>query len=320
MALSFFWPLFLAPPAAARPQLVTDSLAESKPLYYFGLGSNMLRSKLENRSSNGTIEILSMEPAVVHGHRLAFNMRAFPPLEPGMGSLEPIDSNSKALLAFDKPECHGALVQVSSEDYIKLMASEGVGLNTSTTGNGYEEVVVQAVPYDTNYPPVQAIALRAVRPLRKDPAPSERYMMILRQGAAELGLTKDYQLFLQNHPSQVVPRMLQRIAVYNLIGMFSINQLFKTWRGVSQLQSRLLYLVYVPSTILASGARRKWSSRLSIIVQACILLPGFVLGWTLRNIVGAQESPFVKRMLEIIDKQDKTIVEKTNQAQTTTTD
>jgi hypothetical protein len=53
---------------------------EEPYLYYFGVGSNMLRSKIENRGINGTtINILHIEPAVVYGHRLAFNMRGFPP-------------------------------------------------------------------------------------------------------------------------------------------------------------------------------------------------------------------------------------------------
>jgi hypothetical protein len=55
-------------------------------IYYFGIGSNMLRSKLENRGINGTtIELMEMEPAYVPNYRLAFNMKGFPPLEPGMG-------------------------------------------------------------------------------------------------------------------------------------------------------------------------------------------------------------------------------------------
>ena len=43
----------------------------------------MLKSKVVNRGLNGSIEILDFQPAVVYAHRLAFNMRGFPPLEPG---------------------------------------------------------------------------------------------------------------------------------------------------------------------------------------------------------------------------------------------
>ena len=78
-------------------------------VYYFGVGSNMLRSKLENRGTNGTsITVKSIQPAIVPNHRLAFNMRGFPPLEPGMGSLEPTPS--------DRDECHGALCEMTREE------------------------------------------------------------------------------------------------------------------------------------------------------------------------------------------------------------
>jgi len=110
-----------------RPQMVRDALEKNKAIYYFGLGSNMSRKKLENRGLNGTkIEALSFEAAVVPNFRLAFNMRGFPPIEPGMGSLEPSDSGAKALHTYKENECHGALVKLTAENYRKVMESEGV--------------------------------------------------------------------------------------------------------------------------------------------------------------------------------------------------
>ena len=79
--------------APIRPNLVLDAIENNKPLYYFGVGSNLSRKKLEERSICGKkINPLSMEPCVIPHHRLAFNLRAFPPLEPAMGSLEPLPS------------------------------------------------------------------------------------------------------------------------------------------------------------------------------------------------------------------------------------
>ena len=77
-----------------RPDLVLDALEHNKQLYYFGVGSNNLsRKKLEGRSICGKkIHVLSMEPCIIPNHRLAFNTRGFPPLEPAMGSLEPLPS------------------------------------------------------------------------------------------------------------------------------------------------------------------------------------------------------------------------------------
>ena len=105
-----------------RPRLVTEALETGENLYYFGLGSNMSRDKLENRGIGGTkIGIKSMEPAFVKNCRLAFNMKGFPPAEPGMGSLEPIDSSAKSLLTYGPGECHGALVQLTPENYERVM-------------------------------------------------------------------------------------------------------------------------------------------------------------------------------------------------------
>ena len=85
-----------------------------------------------------------MKPAVVPGHRLAFNMRGFVPLEPGMGSLEPVNATSKPLLAYEEPECHGALIKLKPDMYERVMRSEGVGNPNQTSPQGYEEIVVTA--------------------------------------------------------------------------------------------------------------------------------------------------------------------------------
>lgn len=282
-----------------RPAHVRDALeAPQKVMYYFGLGSNMLRSKLENRGVNGSkIEIVHMEPAFVPDYRLSFNMRGFCPLEPGMGSLEPVDSGNRALHAYEKPECHGALVTLMPEAYEKVMRSEGVGPNV--TNPGYEEVVVTAVPYDTRKTPVRAVALRA-RPhvrLPRDPCPSRRYMDILRQGAAELRLQPRYQSFLEAHPVQQCPAWLKRLAVYNLLFTFTLSSRLK-WRGLSRLQSWLLFQVYVPST--AAPLRRAVSD----VITGVLLLPGACLGIAYRQYLratGTELSPMIQRFVSMID-------------------
>ena len=76
-----------------RPPIIANA-APTDVVHYFGVGSNMLKSKLVNRGLNGTkIDVIDFQPASVRGHRLAFNMRGFPPLEPGMGALEPADDD-----------------------------------------------------------------------------------------------------------------------------------------------------------------------------------------------------------------------------------
>jgi hypothetical protein len=280
------------PPSPERPALVRECLEKKRDIYYFGLGSNMLRSKLENRSICGTkIQPKSFEPAVVPNYRLAFNMRGFPPLEPGMGSLEPLptdddesSSSSKALLQYDKPECHGSLVCLSADDYERVMRSEGVG-NANNPNAGYEEVVVTAIPYDQRKRPVQAIALRArdhVR-LSQDPAPSLRYMTILRQGAEELGLKECYRNFLNQHPVAQASPLLRKIAVCNLVGISTLSFRLKM-RIFSKIQNWFLWKAYyVPPP--ASDTTKQLSKQLRLVlselVTIVILFPGALFGYFL---------------------------------------
>ena len=286
--------------APKRPSHVTEALQEGRPLYYFGLGSNMLRSKLENRAMDGKIDIIDMRPAFIPGYRLSFNLRGFPPLEPGMGALEPIESGSKAVMAYDKPECHGALVLLSPENYEKVMRSEGVSHNS--TNAGYEEIVVEAYPYDSDKP-VPAVALRArshVR-LNRDPCPSARYMKILREGAAELQLKPCYQEFLAKHPIHKVPKWLRQIAIWNLMTTFTISNKLKT-RVFSQLQSWMLFRLYVPPTSppILQGV--------SNVLMATILMPGAAMGVIIRVVYALTKKdlpPFLNRFLKLLKEAEQ---------------
>jgi hypothetical protein len=286
-----------------RPQIVKDAFAKNKPIYYFGLGSNMSRKKLENRGVNGTkIKIQTMEAAIVPNYRLAFSLRGFPPIEPGMGTLEPIEAKSKALLKYSsgesQGECHGALVRLTPENYEKVMKSEGI---TGKSDQGYEEIVVDAYPYKWPRRPVKAIALRArdhVR-LNFDPCPSQRYMNILKEGAEELGLKPCYQDFLAAHPVQQLPVWQKRVALYNLIFTATVSFRLK-WRGISAVQSRLLYAVYVPTT--APVLKKLCCDLLTTL----ILFPGAIigfLGYQIMNLTGTTP-PFVTRMLTIFGGSD----------------
>mmetsp|Transcript_22244 Transcript_22244/g.52622 ORF Transcript_22244/g.52622 Transcript_22244/m.52622 type:complete len:334 (-) Transcript_22244:137-1138(-) len=281
----------------SRPQLVRDSLETGRPLYYFGLGSNMSRKKVENRGLNGTkIEIKSMEAAVVPKYRLAFNLRGFPPIEPGMGTLEPVESGTKALLRYEHGECHGALIKLTPENYEKVMRSEGVGVGRSD--QGYEEIVVDAYPYRHPKSPVKAIALRArdhVR-LNYDPRPSARYMTILKEGAKELGLRPCYQDFLERHPVQVLTKWQRKEAIFNILFMFSFSSLVK-WRGLSTLQNRLLFLFYTPD------CTKRVAKFFSVAMTTIILFPGALMGFILYNAMklSGKTPESAKRLFKVFD-------------------
>ena len=283
----------------SRPPYVREALADGRNLYYFGLGSNMLRSKLENRGLNGTkIDLLSFGPAIVPGYRLAFNMRGFlPPLEPGMGTLEPCDAPSQPLRSYHEEECHGALVLLTPENYEKVMKSEGISDDVTKTPV-YEEVIVDAYPYTSPNVPVKAIALRARHPsrMKKDLVPSKRYMDILTEGAAELNLKPSYQHFLSEHPTEQTPPWLRRLAIHNMIFMFNLSRQLGT-RAFSRLQSRLLYLIYVAE----QGGTQKF---LSNLMAGTFLFPGACLGLIVRTYykVAQIEMPiFMSRFIQSIE-------------------
>ena len=322
-----------------RPPLVVEALKKrNKPIYYFGHGSNMSQKKLQNRGTNGTkIEILSMEPAFVPNYRLAFSLRAFPPLEPAMGSLESLrdDDNDAVghspLLAYHQPECHGALVKLTPDNYEKLMRSEGIQPTVNNDDNddearnkrrerqqqwGYDEIVVKAFPYGRGpfRRPVMAVALRA-KPqsrLSHDACPSARYMKILREGAQELGLKPCYQKYLAEHPIQDLKPWQKKQAFYNLIIVWSLSFLLK-WRFPSQLQSKLLYWVYARP---GDGViRLLWSQVMSTI----ILLPGSIVGFIVYHVLAAigKVPPIVHRLTRLLgndNQNDPPKVAKTTQS------
>jgi len=241
-----------------------------------------------------------MEPARVPQHRLAFSMRGFPPLEPGMGSLEPIvteeeDSDHKCSFTghdHSEMECHGALVQLTPENYGKLWKSEGGGSMCV-----YEEIIVRAFPYDGR-PPLYAVALRTREPfrLKRDLCPSPRYMAILCDGAKELGLEPRYQTWLAQHPVQTIPPLLRQIAIHNVFFTYTFFNLFKT-RIVSKIQSWFVWKVFVSSTDTNSLKRS-----LGDVAVGAILLPGSIMGCFIRlymHVAGKPMPPMLKSIAGI---------------------
>ena len=254
-----------------RPALIAHA-APDDVVHYFGVGSNMLKSKLVNRGLNGTkIEVMDIQPAIVKAHRLAFNMRGFPPLEPGMGALEPCDAVGERQTAH---ECHGALCTMTAKEYEKVWLSEGGG----QPNPGYEEIVVQATPYGASTEQtVSALAFRA-RPhvrLPIDACPSARYMDILITGATELGLRPSYIDELKAIQVQQVGPVLRTLAVHYLFLFTTLFKLKARW--LIKAFSWCLWHAYVPSTCKKSSRRF-----LGGVATGLLLLPGAFIGALIR--------------------------------------
>jgi hypothetical protein len=245
-----------------------------------------------------------MEPCVIPGFRLAFNTRAFPPLEPAMGSLEPLPGkqnghdpsettlaqdghdptattlrrrrDSMALSAYENEECHGALIKLSVDDYERVYKSEGGGSGDMQV---YEEIVVTCVPYDESHPPVQAVAFRAREKFRleQDLCPSKRYMNIIREGAMELGLKPCYQDWLAAHPIQQPPsKLLKMMAINSILFTVPLSMGLK-FRLLNDMQTYLLFKFYVASS------EPKWKQILGELAVGAILFPTAICGFVLRG-------------------------------------
>jgi hypothetical protein len=170
--------LVLAACATSSTRALPSAVCSGSTVRYFAFGSNLLLAKLQGRGPNGTtIGVIDREPATVASHRLAFNMRMFPPLEPAMASIEPADGQV----------CEGALYSLSRDNYEELWKSEGGTMERP----GYEEIVVEA---SVGGKKVQAITLRAApwMRLRRDAPPSLRYKTLILDGAREVGLSSAY--------------------------------------------------------------------------------------------------------------------------------
>ena len=186
-------------PTCTRPSLIADA-APSDTIQYVGIGSNMLREKVEQRAER-PIKLRSFEPAVIPGHRLAVNLRGFAPLEPAVASLEPGHDSV----------CHGSLCSMSAADYEQLCYPR-----CGQAQPAYE-MVVMARPYGSSKM-VRAIALRAREHARllQDRCPSERYMSMLIRGATELGWTQLHASELKARTIQDVPAHVKYFATHFL--------------------------------------------------------------------------------------------------------
>ncbi|GMI08125.1 hypothetical protein TrVE_jg11763 [Triparma verrucosa] len=266
-------------PPPVRPSSLIDT--PTGVVHYFAVGSNLSRHKLENRApGNSTIKLLSFEPAVVEQHRLAFNLKGFPPLEPGMGGIEPSSTST----------IHGALVSLSRSEYEKVWLSEGGG----SSNPSYYEYPVSAVPYNSTTP-IPAISFRA-RPharLKTDASPSLRYLNLLILGATELNLHQSYLDYLKSIPTQNPSTFLR---------FMSVNSFFITglmWklkcRWLLKPSTTLLWLVYRPAS----------SSRLSLFlseVMSCFILAPLCVGGLgvrgFRKVLGKEVSPMMKMIMK----------------------
>ncbi|OJD30971.1 gliotoxin biosynthesis protein [Diplodia corticola] len=175
-------------------------MEKSTGVWYLAYGSNMSRAKFID--SRG-IKPIKTARALVPGWTLTTEIPGTPYTEPAYTSIRPITG-----VDVKAREVVGVAYLITAEQYIHLVASEGGGI-------AYADIAIPAVPVGAEDeamtgPTFTVRTLGTI--LRRDPPafPSQRYMGLLTDGAADAHLPDDYQQFLQNLPVYEPPRNLMR--------------------------------------------------------------------------------------------------------------
>ena len=143
---------------------------------YFAFGSNMNPALLERRTMS-TPGSLKFDRAVLRDYKLVFNTgsKSF-----GMAaSVEPSKGDS----------VHGLSYRINLVQLNLLLISEGYPV-------GYKLETVTVLPYNGR-PTSNVLTLRSGRGLLSG-KPSDRYLKLLQNGAADHDLNADYQQFLRS--------------------------------------------------------------------------------------------------------------------------
>lgn len=254
--------LFLSLGLSTTRPLPPGVIQADGTVQYFAFGSNLLASKMDGRAET---EVLSRVSAVVADHRLAFNMRMFPPLEPSMASIEPEDGSV----------CEGVLYTLTRDGYEALWKSEGGAMERP----GYEEVVVSA---SAGGETVQCITLRAAPWMRmqRDAPPSARYKQLILDGANEIGLSNDYIARVAALPAAAPSAALRAIAsAHGVIAVLLFRLGLR--RALVPLRAACYALLRGQST----GSATRVSRALDVLAEAttaAMLLPTAALGASIR--------------------------------------
>lgn len=157
---------------------------------YFAFGANMATATMRRRG----VPYQGTEPAVLRDHRLVFDLRGLPLVEPGFASVS----------AAPGEEVHGVLYTLTPGDLQRLHRTESpsyahVELDVYTADGQAHRAWV----YQTRSP-------------RGAWLPSRRYLGLLIAGAEEHQLPARYRAQLRAHPSRYVPLLseLLRLTVW----------------------------------------------------------------------------------------------------------
>jgi len=185
-------------PAAPSPSSSTPEKTFSQEnIFYLAYGSNLNRSTFIGRRQ---IRPLSATNVVVPELALTFDLPGIAYTEPRFANVQRRHPDEGAadtapLLGYhDKGKWKGGLIgvvyEVTPEDYAKIISTEGGGAS-------YSDIVVDTFTLGFKRTMIKAHTLLAPEgDLRPDAQPSKRYLELLRSGAREHDLPREYRRYL----------------------------------------------------------------------------------------------------------------------------
>lgn len=172
-------------------------------IWYFAYGANMSNAVMVRRG----IHPLRSVPAILADHRLAFNLR-------GMPLVEPVFAN---VVSARDDVVHGVAHQLTTPQFRRLWFQEGVGL-------AYRTATVEVQSYAGV--PLMARTFIA-RCTARDGRPSRRYLQLLIDGAEQHGLDAAHRLRLQAQPASSTLALPRQLSDWSDRLMGSLSDLFK---------------------------------------------------------------------------------------------
>ncbi len=188
----------------------------SSGIWNFAYGGNMNRRVLSERRRISPLESV---PGRLEDHRLAFNTRGFPWIEPAFANVEPSPGDC----------VHGVLHRLTEAQFARLDRYEWGGV-------AYRHLELDVDAYDGRRVRARVYSARYVS---REKSPSCRYLALIREGARLSGLDPDYVRMLALHPCRDTPNMsdsmiglLERSArtrtlfMYLILSTWKVNALF----------------------------------------------------------------------------------------------
>lgn len=176
------------------------SMSGQEGIWNFAYGGNMNPRVLSERRKISPLESVA---GCLRDHRLAFNTRGFPWIEPTFANVEHAPG-----------ECvHGVLHRLTREQFSLLDRYEWGGV-------AYRHLELDVEAYDGRRIRAHVYSARYVS---REKSPSCRYLGILREGARHHGLDEGYVKRLDRHPCLDTPTLSDKA-----IGMFERSAELRT--------------------------------------------------------------------------------------------